>query len=317
MMDWTDRHCRYFLRLITRRTRLYTEMVTTGPLVHGNAHTLAHHLDFDPAEHPLALQIGGSDPHALAHAARLGERWGYDEINLNVGCPSERVQTGSFGACLMAEPELVAACVRAMRDAVSVDVTVKHRIGLDAREDYGFLRDFVGTVSEAGCEVFIAHARNAVLKGLTPKENREIPPLRYDAVHRLKRDFPSLTIVINGGFTAWDAIERELADVDGVMLGRVAYHDPYQLAEADHRIFGETTRARSRAEVIEALIPYAEAQVARGVPLRAITRHVLGLYHGRSGGRHFRQILSDSRRLKSGDVAVFEEALAAVEPVPA
>ena len=317
MMDWTDRHCRYFLRLITRRARLYTEMITTGPLVHGNAYTLAHHLDFDPAEHSLALQLGGSDPRALAHAGRLGERWGYDEINLNVGCPSERVQTGSFGACLMAEPPLVATCVRAMRDAVVLPVTVKHRIGLDHSEEYGFVRDFVGTVSDAGCEVFIVHARNAVLKGLTPKENREVPPLRYEVVHRLKTDFPHLTIVINGGFTGWDAIESELGQLDGVMLGRVAYHDPYMLADVDWRVFDDPARARSRIEVIRDLVPYASAQVARGVPLRAIARHVLGLYHGRSGGRHFRQILSDAQRLRSGDVGIFEAALAAVEPVPA
>lgn len=314
MMDWTDRHCRYFMRLITRRARLYTEMITTAALVHGD---VPHHLDFDPAEHPLALQLGGSDPHALAHAAKLGERWGYDEINLNVGCPSERVQTGSFGACLMAEPALVAACVRAMRDEVRMPVTVKHRIGLDRSEDYAFVRDFIGTVSDAGCDAFIVHARNAVLKGLTPKENREIPPLRYDIVRRLKQDFPHLTIVINGGLTDWDAIEHELAHVDGVMLGRVAYHDPYMLADVDWRVFDDTKRTRSRAEVIQDLIPYASAQVARGVPLRAIARHVLGLYHGRSGGRHFRQILSDAKRLKAGDVAIFEEALAAVEPVPA
>src|SRR5512140_3137240 len=253
MMDWTDRHCRYFLRLITRHARLYTEMVTTGPLVHGNAHTLAHHLDFDPAEHPVALQLGGSDPDALVHAARLGERWGYDEINLNVGCPSERVQTGSFGACLMAEPELVATCVRAMRDAVDLPVTVKHRIGLDANEDYAFVRDFVGKVSEAGCEVFIVHARNAVLKGLSPKENREVPPLRYEVVHRLKREFPALTIVTNGGLADCDAIERELGLVDGVMLGRLAYHDPYFLAQLDWKVFGDEQPVRSRAEVLAAL----------------------------------------------------------------
>ncbi len=312
MMDWTDRHCRFFLRLITRNARLYTEMITTAALVHGD---VPHHLDFDPAEHPVALQLGGSDPRALAHAAALGAKWGYDEINLNVGCPSERVQTGSFGACLMAEPALVAACVRAMREAVAIPVTVKHRIGLDAIEDYAFVRDFVGTVSEAGCEVFIVHARNAVLKGLTPKENREVPPLRYDVVHRLKQDFPRLTIVINGGLARWEAIECELACTDGVMLGRVAYHDPYMLADADWRLYDAAPRARSREEVLLALVPYAQAQIARGVPLRAITRHVLGLYHGRSGGRRFRQILSDAQKLRSGDVAIFEEALAAVEPI--
>ncbi|HET7098300.1 MAG TPA: tRNA dihydrouridine(20/20a) synthase DusA [Casimicrobiaceae bacterium] len=314
MMDWTDRHCRYFLRLISRRARLYTEMITSGALVHGD---VPYHLDFDPAEHPLGLQLGGSDPALLASCARLGARWGYDEINLNCGCPSERVQTGSFGACLMAEPGIVADCVKAMRAAVTIPVTVKHRIGLDDREDYGFVRDFVGTVADAGCEVFVVHARNAVLKGLTPKENREVPPLRYEVVHRLKRDFPALTIVLNGGLTDWDAIESELEHVDGVMLGRVAYHDPYFLAQADWRAFADDVPARSRADVLLALIPYAQAQLTRGVGMRAITRHVLGLYHGRSGGRRFRQILSDSAKLREAGPELFEEALAAVEPVNA
>src|SRR5438477_7401321 len=250
MMDWTDRHCRYFLRLVSPRAFLYTEMVTTGALEFGN---VPHHLDFDAAEHPVALQLGGSDPYALAHCAKLGEAWGYDEINLNVGCPSERVQTGSFGACLMADPALVAQCVVAMRGAVAIPVTVKHRIGLDHNEDYGFVRDFIGMVAAAGCEVFIVHARNAVLKGLSPKENREVPPLKYEIVHRLKRDFPALTIVINGGLTRWDAIERELSHVDGVMLGRAAYHDPWQLAQADWRAFGDETPGRSRADVLRAL----------------------------------------------------------------
>jgi len=311
MMDWTDRHCRYFLRLITRHARLYTEMITAPALAHGD---VPHHLDFDPAEHPLALQLGGSDPDELAHAARLGERWGYDEINLNCGCPSERVQTGSFGACLMADPALVARCVAAMRDAVSVPVTVKHRIGLDANEDYGFVRDFVGTVARAGCEVFIVHARNAVLKGLSPKENREIPPLRYEVVRRLKRDFPHLTVVLNGGLTDWDSVERELAQVDGVMLGRIAYHEPYLLAQADTRLFGDRRPPRTRAQVIEALAAYAPAHVASGTPLRGIARHVLGLYHGRSGGRRFRQILSDAARLRDADATLLIDALAAVEP---
>jgi tRNA-dihydrouridine synthase A len=314
MMDWTDRHCRFFLRLIARRARLYTEMITAPALVHGD---VPHHLDFDPAEHPLALQLGGSDPGVLAHGARLGERWGYDEINLNCGCPSERVQKGSYGACLMAEPALVADCVKAMRDVVTIPVTVKHRIGLDNGAEYGFVRDFVGTVAEAGCDVFIVHARNAVLKGLSPKENREIPPLRYDVVHRLKRDFPALTIVINGGIGDWEAIERELAAVDGVMLGRLAYHDPYLLAAVDWRVFGDEMPARSRSEVVRELVPYAARQVARGVPLRGIARHVLGLYHGRSGGRRFRRILSDATRLRDAGPALFLEALAAVEPVEA
>ncbi|MGE5669245.1 MAG: tRNA dihydrouridine(20/20a) synthase DusA [Betaproteobacteria bacterium] len=310
MMDWTDRHCRYFLRLISRRARLYTEMITAPALAHGD---VPRHLDFDPAEHPLALQLGGSDPRELAHAARLGECWGYDEINLNCGCPSERVQTGSFGACLMAEPALVADCVRAMRDAVSVPVTVKHRIGLDHDERYAFVRDFVGTVAEGGCGVFIVHARNAVLKGLSPKENREIPPLRYDVVRRLKRDFPALTFVLNGGLADWDAIERERVLVDGVMLGRAAYHNPYLLAEADWRIFGDPAAPRSRAEVMAALGQYAARQLAQGAALRSISRHVLGLYHGVAGGRRFRQLLSDAVRLKEADLSLFDEVLQAVE----
>jgi len=314
MMDWTDRHCRFFLRLISRHVRLYTEMITVGALTHGD---VPYHLDFDPAEHPIGLQLGGSDPQMLAASAKLGERWGYDEINLNCGCPSERVQTGSFGACLMAEPALVADCVKAMRDAVAVPVTVKHRIGLDANDDYGFVRDFVGTVAAAGCEVFIVHARNAVLKGLSPKDNREVPPLRYDVVHRLKRDFPALTLVVNGGLTRWDAIDRELSEVDGVMLGRAAYHDPYLLAHADWHAYGDEAPARSRSAVLRLLMPYAAVQMARGVHLRAIARHVLGLYHGQSGGRRFRQILSDAARLRTGGPELFEEALAAVEPVAA
>jgi tRNA-dihydrouridine synthase A len=314
MMDWTDRHCRYFLRLISRQVRLYTEMITSAALVHGD---LPHHLDFDPAEHPLALQLGGSDPAVLAHGARLGERWGYDEINLNCGCPSERVQKGSYGACLMAEPALVADGVKAMRDAVGVPITVKHRIGLDHDESYGFVRDFVGTVAAAGCEVFIVHARNAVLKGLSPKENREVPPLRHDVVHRLKRDFPALTIVGNGGIADWAAIERELSCVDGVMLGRVAYHDPWLLADADSRMAGEPPRPRSRADVLRALVPYAAQQRARGVPLRAITRHVLGLYHGCPGGRRYRRLLSDAGKLRDAGPELFLEALAAVEPMAA
>src|SRR3954452_5122525 len=216
MMDWSDRHYRYFMRQISAQARLYTEMITTGAVVHGD---VERHLAFSAEEQPVALQLGGSEPADLAHGARLGERYGYDEINLNIGCPSERVQTGSFGACLMAEPALVAQCVRAMRDEVAIPVTVKHRAGLNHDDDYGFVRDFVGTVAAAGCEVFIVHARNAVLKGLSPKENREIPPLRYEIVRRLKQDFPALTIVLNGGLTRWDAIEGELEHVDGVMLG--------------------------------------------------------------------------------------------------
>jgi tRNA-dihydrouridine synthase A len=309
MMDWTDRHCRYFFRLISKRARLYTEMITAPALMHGD---VPRHLDFDAAEHPLALQLGGSDPAELAHAARLGERWGYDEINLNCGCPSERVQTGSFGACLMAEPALVANCVRAMRNAVGVPVTVKHRIGLDAIEDYGFVRDFVGVVARAGCDVFIVHARNAVLKGLSPRQNREVPPLRYEFVHRLKRDFPDLAFVLNGGLADWDTIGRELAFVDGVMLGRAAYHDPWLLADVDRRLFGDAGATISRADVVAALIAYANRALAQGTSLRAIVRHVLGLYHGERGGRRFRQMLSDAARLRNADTTLLEDALDAV-----
>ena len=310
MMDWTDRHCRYFFRLITRHARLYTEMITAPALQHGD---VPRHLDFDPAEHPVALQLGGSDPAQLAHAARLGAAWGYDEINLNCGCPSERVQTGSFGACLMAEPQLVARCVAAMRDAVDVPVTVKHRIGLDAIDEYAFVRDFVGVVAEAGCSVFIAHARNAVLKGLSPKENREVPPLRYEFVRHLKRDFPALTIVLNGGLGGWDPIEHELAYVDGVMLGRAAYHDPYLLAQVDGRLFEDEDNPPTRAEILERLTRYASHQLAHGASLRSITRHILGLYHGVHGGRRFRQLLSDSTRLREGDISLLEDALQVVE----
>jgi tRNA-dihydrouridine synthase A len=312
MMDWTDRHCRFFHRLLSRHTRLYTEMITAPALAHGD---VPRHLDFDPAEHPLALQLGGSDPSMLAHAARLGERWGYDEINLNCGCPSERVQTGSFGACLMAEPALVARCVAAMRDAVSLPVTVKHRIGLDDGDAYGFVRDFVGTVAAAGCEVFIVHARNAVLKGLTPKENREVPPLRYDVVHRLARDFPDCTIVANGGLSDWRAIDRELAVVDGAMIGRLAYHDPWTLQQADARLFDAEPPVATRAAALVAFRAYAVRQLARGVPLRAMTRHILGLYLGQPGGRRFRQVLSDARRAQDRGIAVLDDALREVEPM--
>ena len=243
MLDWTDRHCRYFHRLLTRRARLYTEMVTTGALLHGD---VPRHLDFDASEHPVALQLGGSEPAELAQAAKLGLQWGYDEINLNCGCPSERVQRGSFGACLMAEPKLVADCVKAMVDAVDVPVTVKHRIGIDKVESYDFVRDFVGTVAEAGCGVFIVHARNAWLKGLSPKENREIPPLRYELVHRLKQEFPGLVIAVNGGLTTDDAVENELRAVDGVMVGREAYHHPWWLARWDERFYGAPASALTR-----------------------------------------------------------------------
>jgi tRNA-dihydrouridine synthase A len=314
MMDWTDRHCRYFLRLVSPRARLYTEMITTGALMFGN---VPRHLDFDPAEHPIALQLGGSDPLALAHCARLGEAWGYDEINLNVGCPSERVQTGSFGACLMADPALVADCVAAISDAVALPVTVKHRVGIDAIEEYEFVRHFVEAVAQAGASAFLVHARNAILKGLSPKQNRELPPLKYDYVRRLKNDFPNLTIVVNGGIESHSAIARELEHVDGVMIGRAAYHHPWLLTEAECLCFEEDAGAlpgRSRADVVEALVPYAEAQLSQGVSLRAIARHVLGLYHGKPGARAWRRMLSDERQLKDAGPGLFLRALREVEP---
>ena len=307
MMDWTDRHCRFFLRQISRHARLYTEMITAPALLHGD---VPRHLDFDPAEHPLALQLGGSDPVLLAHAAKLGERWGYDEINLNCGCPSERVQTGSFGACLMREPELVAQCVRAMRDAVALPVTVKHRIGLDADEEYGLVRDFVGAVADAGCDVFIVHARNAVLKGLSPKENREVPRLRYDVVHRLKREFPGRTFVLNGGLTTWTAIERELELVDGVMLGRAAYHNPMLLAEVDARFFGGAPVDVDAA--VEAYVEHVAWQLTLGARLHPLIKPMLGLYTGRPGARLFRRHLSEQAPRDGAGIAVLRDALSFV-----
>ncbi len=293
MMDWTDRHCRFFHRLLTRRTLLYTEMVTTGALMHGD---VQRHLRFNPEEHPVALQLGGSEPADLAHAARLGEQWGYDEINLNCGCPSERVQRGAFGACLMAEPALVADGVKAMRDAVSVPVTVKHRIGIDREESYGFVRDFVGQVSEAGCRVFIVHARNAWLQGLSPKENREIPPLRYEMAYRLRQDFPHLIIVVNGGITETEQMAPHLAQVDGVMLGRAAYHHPWMMSDWDHRFFGDAKASLDRDTVELAMVDYMERAFEEdGCPWYAIARHMLGLRHGLRGARRWRQVWSDHR----------------------
>ncbi len=292
MMDWTDKHCRHFHRLITRHTRLYTEMVTTGALLHGD---VPRHLDFNPAEHPVALQLGGSEPSDLAHCARLAEQWGYDEVNLNCGCPSERVQRGAFGACLMAEPELVADCVKAMRDATSLPVTVKHRIGIDQQDSYDFVRDFVGTVHlRGGCEVFIVHARSAWLQGLSPKQNREVPPLRYEMAYRLKRDFPALTIVINGGVNSEEQIEAHLRHVDGVMVGRQAYHEPWTMADWDARFFVAPTPHQGREAVEEAMLTYMALLEGAGTPWPHAGRHMLGLYNGQPGARRWRQVWSES-----------------------
>ncbi|HSQ72588.1 MAG TPA: tRNA dihydrouridine(20/20a) synthase DusA, partial [Rubrivivax sp.] len=297
MMDWSDRHCRYFHRLITRKTRLYTEMVTTGALLHGD---VPRHLDFNAEEHPVALQLGGSEPADLAHCARLAAQWRYDEVNLNCGCPSERVQRGAFGACLMAEPALVADCLKAMQDAVDIPVTVKHRIGVDRTESYEFVRDFVGTLAQhSGCRVFIVHARNAWLQGLSPKENREVPPLRYEAVHRLKADFPALTIVINGGITSDEQIDEQLRHVDGVMVGRHAYHEPWAMAAWDQRFFGAPPQPLDRDAVEEGFVGYMARLQAAGVPWGHASRHMIGLRNGLPGARKWRQVWSDPA-LKAG-----------------
>jgi tRNA-dihydrouridine synthase A len=296
MMDWTDRHCRFFLRQVSSRARLYTEMITTGALIQGD---VERHLAFSGEEHPVALQLGGSDPDELQACARMGESYGYDEINLNIGCPSERVQRGAFGACLMAEPELVSSCVKAIREEVKIPVTVKHRIGINDIESYGFVRDFVAAVSEAGCRTFIVHARNAVLKGLSPKENREIPPLKYDYVYRLKSEFPALEFVINGGITSWAEITTHLAYVDGVMLGRAAYHNPWLLADP----------GKTRPAVVRAMYEHAKGVES----VRHVTRHMLGLYHGHKKARLWRRLLSDADRLRPNRPELLLEALDVVE----
>jgi tRNA-dihydrouridine synthase A len=309
MMDWTDRHCRYLLRLISRHARLYTEMVISAALVHGDAE---RHLRHDDSEQPLALQLGGSDPTELARAARLGEAAGYAEINLNVGCPSDRVQSGRFGACLMAEPALVADCVAAMREAVAVPVTVKTRIGIDEADDYAGLAGFVETVAAAGCEVFIVHARKAWLQGLSPKQNREVPPLRHDRVYRLKQDFPELCIVLNGGLEDLDACAAALERLDGVMLGRAAYHTPYLLAGVDERFFGAQQAPQSELEVARAYARYMDARLAEGVPLSRMSRHLVGLFAGRPGARRWRRTLSEGGVRAARGSALVEEALRCV-----
>ena len=306
MLDWTDRHERYFLRLISRHARLYTEMVTTGAVIHGDRHSL---LDYDPAEHPLALQLGGSEPAVLAECARLAAAWGYDEVNLNLGCPSDRVQAGRFGACLMAEPDLVADCVAAMAAAVTLPVTIKSRIGIDEHDSYEELVRFVSIVAAAGCQVFIIHARKAWLQGLSPRENREIPPLRYEVVRQLKADFPALQIVLNGGITSLEQAAQQLLQLDGVMIGRAAYQNPYLLAEVDRRFFGDIRPPPSRRQIVTAFLPYVERQLARGVPLNAMTRHLLGLFQGRPGARAWRRYLSEQAHRRGAGVEVIEAAL--------
>ncbi|MBD9361411.1 tRNA dihydrouridine(20/20a) synthase DusA [Methylomonas fluvii] len=304
MLDWTDRHCRYFHRTLSRHALLYTEMVTTGAILHGNRD---RHLQFSSEEHPLALQLGGSNPADLAECAKIAADYGYDEINLNVGCPSDRVQNGRFGACLMAEPELVAECVAAMRQAVSMPVTVKSRIGIDDRDSYAELTQFIQPLAAAGCDTFIVHARKAWLSGLSPKQNRDVPPLRYDVVLQLKHDFPMLNIVINGGIESLESSQELLKHVDGVMLGREVYHNPYLLAEVDRRLFNDEHAIPSRQETVLALLPYIEQQLQQGVRLHCITRHMLGLFHGVDGARAWRRHLSENAtRFGAGSQVVLD-----------
>ena len=311
MMDWTDSHCRVFHRLLAPSARLYSEMVHANAVIHGDRAKL---LAMDPVEHPVALQLGGSEPALLAQAARIGAGHGFDEINLNCGCPSDRVQAGRFGACLMREPGLVGEGVAAMIEAVAtldrpVPVTVKCRLGVDDDHDFGRFIGFIDTVAAAGCRMFVVHARNAWLKGLSPKENREVPPLRYDWAYRLKRERPQLQVVVNGGIADTDEVLAHLAQVDGAMLGRAAYHDPYTLHLADAALRG--VEPRPRAELLRALRPYAEDQLGRGVPLRHISRHILGLFHGQPGGRAYRQVLSEGAHLPGAGWDLVERALAA------
>lgn len=308
MMDWTDRHCRYFLRLFSPRVRLYSEMIVARAILRGEPQRL---LAFDPAEHPVALQLGGSDPEELARAAAIGASFGYDEINLNVGCPSDRVQNATFGACLMGRPALVADCVRALREAVPVPVTVKCRIGIDDRDDWEFLRDFVAAIAEAGCQTVIVHARKAVLRGLTPKENREIPRLDYARAWRVKREFPRLTVVVNGGLRTVPQVAEQLAHVDGAMLGREAYHHPYLLAALHRSVFDAHDEMPASAAIVRAMRDYAARQVAGGTPLRAITRHMLGLFNGRSGARAWRRALAEGAARPGASPALLEAAMRA------
>jgi tRNA-dihydrouridine synthase A len=310
MMDWTDRHCRFFLRLLSKHALLYTEMVTTGALLNGDHDRFLRH---NEAEHPLALQLGGSVPLDLAACARMAQDHGYDEVNLNVGCPSDRVQNNMIGACLMGHPQLVADCVKAMRDAVSIPVTVKHRIGINGRDSYEELCDFVGTVRDAGCTSFTVHARIAILEGLSPKENRDIPPLRYDVAARLKADFPELEIILNGGIKTLEACHEHLQTFDGVMLGREAYHNPYVMAEVDQQLFGSTAPVISRAEALAQLRPYIAEHLLAGGSMHHITRHVLGLGTGFPGARKFRQLLSVDIHKAKEPLALLDQAAELLE----
>lgn len=312
MMEWSTSDCRTFWRLLTKKAVLYSEMVTTGALLHGDKKRF---LDYNACEHPLALQLGGSNPADLAECSKIAEDWGYDEVNLNCGCPSDRVQNGMIGACLMAEPKLVAECIAAMQSAVKIPVTVKHRIGIDDMEDYEGLATFVETIAASGCKTFIVHARKAWLKGLSPKENREIPPLQYDKVFQLKQDFPHLEIIINGGITTLDQSKQLLDHVDGVMLGREAYANPYLLAEVDQKIYGDSRPIISRDDVMEGFMEYCREQLSQGTRLNHLTRHILGLYQGMPGARYFRRVLSEHAHKPGVGVEVIQRALDALNEV--
>ncbi|MBE0483415.1 MAG: tRNA dihydrouridine(20/20a) synthase DusA [Bacterioplanes sp.] len=306
MMDWSDKHCRYFWRLMTKNSLLYTEMVTTGAVIHGDRHRF---LEYNDTEHPIALQLGGSDPSQLAQCARYAQEWGYDEVNLNVGCPSDRVQNNRIGACLMDSPDLVADCIKAMQDACDIDVTIKHRIGIDDLDSYEHLQHFVHTVAATGCKTFIVHARKAILSGLSPKENREIPPLQYPLVYRLKQAFPELEIIINGGIQSHDDIAQHLTQVDGVMLGREAYHNPSILLDVDRLYFGGKRSMTDKKAIVRGLYPYIEQQLSQGAVLHHISRHTLGLFNGQPGARQYRRYLSENAFRKDSGIEVLETAL--------
>ena len=306
MMDWTDRHDRVFLRLFSKHALLYTEMITSAALEFGDAKYL---LNYNPEEHPVALQIGGSNTKELARGAKLAEATGFDEINLNVGCPSDRVQSGDFGACLMANPKLVADCVKSIKDAVEVPVTVKSRIGIDDMDSEPELLDFIGKVSQAGCQTFIIHARKAILKGLSPKENREIPPLKYDRVLTVKEQFPELEIIINGGINDFRKIQLFLENLDGVMVGREAYQNPFFLHQVDSTLFGDTTTNKSRIDYLEEYFPYIESELSKGTLLKHMTRHILGLFKGEPGGKQFRRYLSENSHHKNAGIDIVINAL--------
>lgn len=310
MMDWTDRHDRYFLRLISKHLLLYTEMVTTGAIIHGDR---SHLLDFDTSEQPLALQLGGSDPKDLAKCAVIAEQWGYSEVNLNVGCPSDRVQSGKFGACLMAEPELVRDCMKAMIEAVSIPVTIKTRIGIDRQDTFDELHQFVSTVMQSGCKTFIIHARKAWLDGLSPKQNRDIPPLCYDKVYKIKQQFPELEIIINGGIKSLAECEKHLQYVDGVMIGREAYQNPYMLIDVDQQFYQDDHSQPSREQLIDLLIPYIKNHLKNKGKLAQITRHILGLYQAVPGAKYWRRTISEQAHIRGAGLEVIENALAAMK----